>query len=54
MKAEASPSSQEAQAGPWDTTFNRAMNVFKGRDKSKPPTSAGRVTGFGTSVKFLQ
>ena len=53
-EAEASPSSQEAQAGPWDTTFNRAMNVYKGRDKSKPPTSAGHVTGFGTSVKFLQ
>jgi hypothetical protein len=53
-EAEAGPSSQEAQAGPWDTTFNRAMNVFKGRDKSKPPTSAGRVTGFGTSMKFIE
>jgi hypothetical protein len=53
-EAEASPSSQEAQAGPWDTTFNRAMNVFKGRDKSKPPTSAGRVTGFGTAMKFTE
>ena len=41
-----------AEAGPWDTTFNRAMNVFKGRDKSKPPTSAGRVSVFGTSMKF--
>ena len=53
-EAEAGPSSQEAQAGPWDTTFNRAMNVFKGRDKSKPPTSAGRVTVFGTSMKFIE
>ena len=53
-EAEASRSSQEAQAGPWDTTFNRAMNVFKGRDKLKPPTSAGRVTGFGTSMKFIE
>lgn len=52
-EAEAGPSSQEA-AGPWDTTFNRAMNVYKGRDKSKPPTSAGRVTGFGTSMKFIE
>jgi hypothetical protein len=53
-EAEAGPSSQEAQAGPWDTTFNRAMNVHKGRDKSKPPTSAGRVTGFGTAMKFIE
>ena len=53
-EAEAGPSSQEAQAGPWDTTFNRAMNVYKGRDKSKPPTSAGRVTGFGTAMKFTE
>ena len=51
MKAEteAGPSSQEAPAGPWDTTFNRAMNVYKGRDKSKAPTSAGRVTGCGAA-----
>ena len=49
----AGPLSQEA-AGPWDTTFNRAMNVHKGRDKSKPPTSAGRVSGFGTAMKFIE
>ena len=54
IEAEAGPSSQEPPAGPWDTTFNRVMNVHKGRDKSKPPTSAGRVSGFGTSMKFLQ
>ena len=41
-------------AGPWDTTFNRAMNTTKGRDKSKPPTSAGRVSGFGTAMKFIE
>ena len=49
----ASPSSQEA-AGPWDTTFNRAMNVHKGRDKSKPLMLAGRVSGFGTAMKFIE
>ena len=49
----AGPSSQEP-AGPWDTTFNRAMNTHKGRDKSKPPTSAGRVSGFGTAMKFIE
>ena len=48
----AGPSSQEA--GPWDTTFNRAMNVHKGRDKSKPWNSAGRVAGFGTAMKFIE
>ena len=51
--AEAGPSSQ-GSTEPWDTTFNRAMNVYKNRDKSAPPTSAGRVSGFGTSMKFLQ
>ena len=50
---EAGPSSQ-GSTEPWDTTFNRAMNVYKERDKSAPPTSAGRVSGFGTSMKFLQ
>ena len=54
IEAEAGPSSQEPPAGPWDTTFNRAMNVYKERDKSKPPTSAGRVTGFGTAMKFTE
>ena len=48
---EAGPSSQ-GSTEPWDTTFNRAMNVYKERDKSVPPTSAGRVSGFGTSMKF--
>ena len=50
---EAGPSSQ-GSTEPWDTTFNRAMNVYKERDKSALPTSAGRVSGFGTSMKFLQ
>ena len=50
---EAGPSSQ-GSTEPWDTTFNRAMNVHKERDKSAPPTSAGRVSSFGTSMKFLQ
>ena len=48
---EAGPSSQ-GSTEPWDTTFNRAMNVYRERDKSAPPRSAGRVTGFGTSMKF--
>ena len=38
----------------WDTTFNRVTNVYKDRDKSKAPTSAGRVSGLGTSMKFLE
>ena len=51
--AEAGPSSQ-GSTEPWDTTFNRATNIYKKRDKSAPPTSAGRVSGFGTSMKFLE
>jgi hypothetical protein len=35
----------------WDTPFNRAINVIKGRAKSLPPTSAGRVAGYGTYDK---
>ena len=54
LKEEAGSSSQEAPAGPWDTTFNRALNRFKGRDQTLPPTSAGRVAGFGTSMKFIE
>jgi hypothetical protein len=36
----------------WDTALNRAVNVMKGRGKTKPPTSAGRVLGEGLSVKW--
>ena len=43
-----------ASVEPWDTAFNRATNVYKDRDKSKAPTSAGRVSGFGTIMKFLE
>jgi hypothetical protein len=35
----------------WDTPFNRAINMIKGRAKSLPPTSAGRVAGYGTYNK---
>jgi hypothetical protein len=31
--------------------FNRAMNAYKERDLDKPPTSASRVSDFGTSMK---
>jgi hypothetical protein len=36
----------------WDTALNRAVNVMKGREKTKPPTSAGHVLGEGFSVKW--
>ena len=55
MKADAEvggPSSQ-GSTEPWGTTFNRTTNAYKGRDKSMPPTLAGRVSGFGTSMKFI-
>ena len=50
---EAGPSSQDSTE-PWDNTFNMAMNVWKNRDKTLASTSAGHVSGFGTSMKFLQ
>jgi hypothetical protein len=31
----------------WDTPFNRAINMIKGRAKSFPLTSAGRVASYG-------
>ena len=43
-----------ASLEPWDTSFNRVTNVYKDRDKSKAPTSAGCVSGLGTSMKFLE
>jgi hypothetical protein len=36
----------------WDTALNRVVNVMKGREKTKPPTLAGRVLGEGLSVKW--
>ncbi|KAK1611783.1 hypothetical protein QYE76_035456 [Lolium multiflorum] len=34
--------------------FNRATNAYKKRDLDKPPTSASRVSGFGTSMKLSE
>jgi hypothetical protein len=36
----------------WDTSLNRAVNMMKGREKTKPPMSAGRVLGEGLSMKW--
>jgi hypothetical protein len=36
----------------WDTALNRAVNMMKGWEKTKPPTSAGRVLDEGLSVKW--
>ncbi|KAK1670025.1 hypothetical protein QYE76_058184 [Lolium multiflorum] len=47
-------SSSQGSTEPWDTPFNRALNILKERPVSKPPTSAGRVCGFGTSMKFRE
>ncbi|KAK1614773.1 hypothetical protein QYE76_020290 [Lolium multiflorum] len=49
----AGPSSQ-GSTEPWDTPFNRAMNKYKERELDKPPTSGGRVSGFGTSMKLSE
>ena len=47
-------SSQDSAAEPWDTVFNRVTNTYKKREKNWPPKSAGRVSGFGTSMKFTE
>ena len=51
--AQAGPSSQ-GSTEPWNTPFNRAMNKIKERDMDEAPTSAGRVSGFGTSMKVSE
>ena len=50
----AEDSSSQGSTEPWDTSFNRATNAYKKRPKFEPPTSAGRVSGFGTSMKFRE
>ncbi|KAM0915755.1 hypothetical protein ACQ4PT_010616 [Festuca glaucescens] len=45
--ARAEDLSSQGSTEPWDTTFNRATNAYKKRLKFEPPTSAGRVSGFG-------
>ena len=42
---------EDALREPWDTPFNRAINVAKKRPKNKKMTSSGRVAGFGLSEK---
>ena len=54
MNATGDLSSQDSPAEPWDTVFNRVTNAYKNRDKNLPPKSAGRVSGFGTSMKFTE
>ncbi|KAK1609936.1 hypothetical protein QYE76_033609 [Lolium multiflorum] len=44
----------EKYLGSWDTPFNRATNKYKERELDKPPTSGGRVSGFGTSMKLSE
>lgn len=45
------PQSSEGSTEPWDTAFNRATNAMKKRKLDLPPTSAGRVSGFGLNMK---
>jgi hypothetical protein len=53
-EALAEDSSSQGTNEPWDTPFNRVTNAFKKRPKSKPPTSASHVSGFGTSMKLRE
>ena len=43
--------SSQGSTEPWNTTFNRATNAIKERDLDLPPTSSGRVSGFGLNMK---
>ena len=45
------PESSEGSREPWDTAFNQATNAMKKRELHLPPTSAGRVSGFGLNMK---
>ena len=46
--------SSDEEREPWDTPFNRVTNKFKDMDMEKLPTSAGCVSGFGTSMKVAE
>jgi hypothetical protein len=46
--------SSDGSTEPWDTPFNRATNAYKKRPVDEPPTSAGRVSGFGLNMKVAE
>ena len=46
--------SSEGSTERWDTPFNRATNAYKNRPLDKPPTSAGRLSGFGLNMKVAE
>ena len=50
-KVSASRPSFEGSTERWDTPFNRATNAYKKRPLDKPPTSSGRMSGFGLNMK---
>ena len=54
MKIASSQGSSVKLAGPWDTTFNRAMNTVKKVDVKAKPSSAGRVVGFGADLNWSE
>ena len=50
--ADSSSSQGASPLGPWDNTFNRALNLAKGKtDKTKKP-SAGRIADYGLTRKM--
>ena len=46
--------SSEGSTERWNTPFNRATNAYKKRPLEKPPTSAGRMSGFGLNMKVAE
>ena len=53
-KCSAGGPSSEGSTERWDTPFNRATNAYKKRPLDKPPTSAGRTSGFGLNMKVAE
>ena len=54
QKASTAGPSSEGSTERWDTPFNRATNAYKKRPLEKPPTSAGRLSGFGLNMKVAE
>src|ERR1041385_2258472 len=55
MKIVSSQESSVKLAGPWDNSFNRALNkVKKVDDVTAKPSSAGHVVGFGADLNWSE
>ena len=51
LQSESDSSSQSSTKYPWDTPFNRALNILKGKLANEPP-EYGRVVGAGDGAMW--